>query len=227
MTRSGEKEGGGKWHLFSEMMHPSSASVVKSRYEKVSTADRFAQLPPLARCYSQIQEVLEDVSFKTQLESERLRSWFEKTIQEHEIHRMHEELTRFHGINCAASYQGSRRKCCDGVKANVDFFCFFFVFIWKGWLSRIRTGHSADHQDCISNFLFNLYHLRIAASRIFLPNESTNQIFHIAFLDRAKKTSPAQLRPADLVTIQKNKGQNATVARGTLATLHVLQNFQF
>ena len=127
-----EKEGGGKWHLFSEMMHPSSASVVKSRYEKVSTADRFAQLPPLARCYSQIQEVLEDVSFKTQLESERLMSRFEKTMQEHEIHRMHEELTRFHGINCAASYQGSRRKCCDGVKANVDFFAFSSSSYEKG-----------------------------------------------------------------------------------------------
>ena len=109
------------------------------------------------------------------------------------------------------------------------FLLFLRRHIWKGWLGRIRAAwHSADHQDLISNFLFNLYiisgkqHLEFSS----LTNLQIKYFSSHSWTGQENKPSPAQTgRPSYNTKEQGTKCHGRSRYPGNAT--RVLQNFQF
>ena len=121
------------------------------------------------------------------------------------------ELAGNHGMNCdlLSAPSGSRRIFLDGVRANVDFLHLRRRHMervarqnWDrtyGWLPWLFTLPFEPNHSVIWIFSppTRQQHLEC-----FSPNESTNQISHIAFPDRARKqaTPPQKSENTDDAT---------------------------
>ena len=152
------------------MMHPSSSKVdMKSFHGR-----QICTTSPLPRCYSQIQEVLEEeeeVYCKTQLITERAVKWIWKEYARvcmftWDTQNWLDFTVWAATVGPLQLHQDSRRIFCDGVKANVDFFA-FSSSSRKGWPGRIGTWNAADY---IVAFPFEPQH-----SVSSLPHPTTGQ----------------------------------------------------